>query len=126
MILFLDENMPPSVAAALHALGTVEAHHLLAHLPRGTPDEEIFEFVARRQWILLTQDERIKRNPHQRRALLESGIGAFILTGRAERSTEDMMRFLLERLPEMREELEGVEPPFIFGVPDRGGIQRLG
>lgn len=117
--------MPPKVAAALQALGTCEARHLVDHLPRGTPDGEVFTFVASQQWLLVTQDVRMRRNPHQRRALLETGIGAFILTGRTNRSVEQMMIFLLERFPQILRIAAGTTPPFIFGVPDRGRIERL-
>lgn len=117
--------MPPKVAAALQALGTCEARHLVDHLPRGTPDGEVFTFVASQQWLLVTQDLRMRRNPHQRRALLEAGIGAFILTGRTNRSVDEMMIFLLERFPEILRTAAGTTPPFIFGVPDRGRIDRL-
>lgn len=125
MILFFDENMPPRVADALRALGTVEAWHLTQHLPRGTPDEEVFAFLAGKDWLLVTQDERIRKRPHQRQALLAAGVGAFILTGRADRNVEQTLQFLLSRLDEMRR-LAGAARPFIFGVPDKGKIDRLG
>lgn len=125
MILFFDENMPPKVAAALQALGSCEARHLVDHLPRGTPDEEVFRYLSHQGWHLVTQDVRIRRNPHQRRALLQSGIGAFILTGRMNRSVDQMMIFLLERLPEMRQLAQHLSPPFIIGVPDRGRVEPL-
>lgn len=125
MIFFFDENMPPKVAAALQSLGTCEARHLVDHLPRGTPDEDVFRFVASQGWFLITQDVRIRRNPHQRQALLQAGIGAFILTGRANRSVEEMMIFLLGRLPEIIKAAQHLEPPFILGVPDRGKIEQL-
>ncbi len=35
-----------------------------------------------RGWIVLTKDERIRYRPNERRALLRSGVRAFILTGR--------------------------------------------
>jgi len=125
LIFFFDENMPPKVAAALQALGTCEARHLVDHLPRGTPDEEVFSFLSSQGWVLVTQDARINRKPHQRRALLESGIGAFILTGKAARSVEEMMVFLLERMPQILDSAQDSAPPYIFGVPDRGKIERL-
>jgi hypothetical protein len=125
LIFFLDENMPPKVAAALQALGTCEARHLVDHLPRGTTDEEIFRFLAAKGWILLTQDIRIRRNPHQRRALRDSGIGAFFLTGRAERSVEEMMVFLLGRLPLIIAYADAHDPPYLVSVPDRGQLEEL-
>lgn len=125
LIFLLDENMPPKVAAALQALGSCEARHVVDHLPRGTPDEQVFTFASAQGWILLTQDVRIRRNPHQRAALLQAGIGAFILTGRADRSVEQMMIFILERLPQIVEAARRSTPPYIYGVPDRGRIERL-
>lgn len=117
--------MPPKVAAALQALGTCEARHLVDYLPRGTADEEIFRFLAEKGWILLTQDIRIRRNPHQRRALKDSGIGAFFLTGRADRSVEQMMVFLLGRLALIIAYAEAHSPPYIVSVPDRGQLEEL-
>lgn len=125
MIFLFDENMPPRVAAALQALGTCEARHVVDHLPRGTPDERVFEFAAAQGWLLVTQDIRIRRNPHQRAALWQSGIGAFILTGRGSRSVEQMMIFLLERFPEILTTAAATAPPYIWGVPDRGKLERL-
>lgn len=125
MIFLFDENMPPRVAAALQALGTCEARHILDHLPRGTPDERIFAFAAEHEWLLVTQDVRIRRNPHQRAALMQAGIGAFILTGRTGRSVEQMMIFLLERFPAIVRAAAESRPPYIWGVPDRGRLERL-
>jgi hypothetical protein len=126
LIFFFDENMPAKVAAALQALGTCEARHLLDHLPRGTPDEDVFEFLAEKGWILITQDIHIRRRPHQREALMASGVGAFFLTGRRQRSVEQMMVFLLERLPEITYYADHHSPPYLVGVPDRGGLDELG
>lgn len=125
MILFFDENIPPKVAASLQALGTCEARHLIDHLPRGTPDEQVFQLLAERGWFLVTQDYRIRRNPHQRQALIQAGIGAFILTGRSDRSKEEMMIFILECLPTMAEIVASTERPFIFGISDRRKFERL-
>jgi len=117
--------MPPKVAAAIQALGSCEARHLVDHLPRGTPDEDVFAFLASKDWLLLTQDENIRRKPHQRQALLEAGIGAFILTGRAQKSVEEMMIFLLSRLGGIETLATSTKRPFIFGIPDRGKIDKL-
>ena len=127
MILCFDENMPPGVAKGLQALGECEAVHITDHLPRGTPDEEVFRYIAEKSgWYLVTQDQRIQRNPLQRRALAAAGIGAFILTGRAQRDRREMMVFILERLPEMGEQVAATPVPFIFGIPDRGPMRSLG
>jgi predicted nuclease of predicted toxin-antitoxin system len=126
LILFFDENIPPKVAASLQALGSCEARHLVDHLPRGSSDEQIFQLLADRGWFLVTQDYRIKRNPHQRQALLQAGLGAFILTGRADRSKEEMMIFILECLPNISELGASTGRPFIYGISDKRRFERLG
>lgn len=123
--LLFDENLPPKIASALQALGECEARHVVDYLPRGTPDEEVFEFAASRGWFLVTQDARIARNPHQRAAMMQAGIGTFILTGRANRTVVEMMAFILDRLPPILEAAERSTPPFIYGIPDRAPLQRL-
>lgn len=126
MRLFFDENMPQKVAAALQALGVCEAQHVLDELGTGTPDEEVFRFLSEKDWLLITQDDRIRRRPQQRRALLDAGLGVFILIGRGNKSVAGMMLFLLAHLEEMEERARRTQRPFIFGIPDRGKIERLG
>lgn len=126
MILFFDENIPPKVPQALQVLGTCEARHLVDHLPRGTSDEEIFAFLSLQGWILVTQDERIRRNPHQRKALVDAGIGVVILTGRAQRTVDQTMIFMLGIIPKLLPEITKLTPPFILGVTDRQKIEKLG
>ena len=121
MTFCFDENLPPRVAEALRALGT-EVYHVVEYLGRGTPDEQVFAFLAERGWHLVTQDARIHRNPHQRRALLQAGIGAFILTGRTSRTISETMIFLLQHLPAMQQAATERERPFIITVSDRGRI----
>lgn len=126
MILFLDENLPPGVARALEDLGECEAHHLTDHLSRGVRDEEVFAFLATKPgWYLLTQDEKIRRRPHELAALKAAGVGAFFLTGSAVRDRRELMMFILAKLPLMREVAARERPPFIFGIPDRGKPDKL-
>lgn len=126
MILCLDENLPPVVARSLDALGLCGARHIVDLGWKGWRDEDIFGAIAAKGgWFLLTQDKNIRRNPHQRDALHRAGIGAFILTGRANKDPRKVMIFLLEWLPEIVELAQGTTPPFIFGLPDRGNVDRL-
>ncbi len=121
---FLDENLSRRIAKALTALGH-RAEHLLDHLPQGTPDTEYFPFVAEKGWFVLTQDQRIRKRPHERKALLDAEIGAFILTGRATKSVDQTTIQLLGKLEELKKLAEKTKRPFIFGISDRGKIERL-
>lgn len=110
---------------ALKALQACDVEHVSDHCPAGTPDEDVFAFAAEKDWILVTQDIRIRRNPQQRQALLQAGIGCFIFTGRAQRSVNDMMAFFLARLTEILPLAQVLSKPYIVGIPDRGKLERL-
>ena len=120
---FLDENISRSIAQAMTALGH-RFEHLLDHFPQGTPDVEFLPKIAEKGWLLVTQDKRIRRKPHERKALMNTGVGAFIFTGRAQKSTDEFTIDLLSRLTAMKE-LSDTPRPFVFGIPNRGKIREL-
>lgn len=126
MILLLDENMPPRVADALNALGTVAAYHVTKHLPPGTPDVEVFAFLADKpEWVLVTQDEKIRRRPHELAALRRANVAVFVLTGSTDRDVESMLGFLVGCLEGMRKQLRTLRRPFVVGISDRKRFDRL-
>ena len=97
---FLDENISRRIAQAMTALGH-RFEHLLDYFPQGTADVDFLPAIAAKGWILVTQDQRIRSKPHERKALMDAGVGAFIFTGRAQKSTEEFTIELLTRLAEM-------------------------
>ena len=120
---FVDENISRRIAQAMTALGH-HFEHLLDHFPQGTPDVDFLPAIAAKGWILVTQDQRIQSKPHERKALMDAGVGAFIFTGRAQKSTEEFTIQLLTRLTEMIG-LSETARPFVFGIPNRGEIRKL-
>lgn len=120
----LDNNLSHKVAAALAALD-LPFHHSTDILPANTDDEDLIPEVAARGWILVTQDKKIRKRKHERAAMIQSGIGAFIYMGQADKSLEEMMRMLLRDLPEMRKLVSKRRPPFVFGISDRGKFEEL-
>ena len=126
MILLLDENMPPRVADALHTLGTVEAYHVTKYLPKGTSDVEVFEFLADKpEWVLVTQDEKIRKRKHELAALRQAKVGAFILTGSTDRNVEEMLAFLAGCLSGMRKHADSTKRPYVIGISDRKRFEQL-
>ena len=126
MILLLDENMPPRVADALHALGPIEAYHVTKYLPKGTPDAEIFAFMRDKPtWVLVTQDSRIRRRKQELAALRQANVGAFILTGQVDRNVEGLLAFLASVLDGMRRQVAANERPFVIGISDKRRFDRL-
>ena len=122
--LFFDENVSDRVVRALRALGH-DVVHLLDEFERGTPDVQFLPAIGDKGWFLVTQDKRIRSRPHERRALLNAGVGAFVFTGRAEKSTDEQAILILKHLPRIKGLAAKTERPFIFGISDRGNFDRL-
>jgi hypothetical protein len=119
-----DENISQLVVDALKALGKPVAY-LTDILPRGTDDITLFSRLAELGWFLVTQDKKIRRKKHELEALRRVGLGAFIFTGRAERDLDSMMMLVLKSFNEMQTLATETKRPFIFGISDRGSIDRL-
>ena len=124
MTFLFDENISGLVVDALKALGKPVAY-LTDILPRGTPDQDLFSRLGELGWLLVTQDKKIKRKKHELEALRRAGIGAFIFTGRAERDVDSMMMLVLKHFQEMQRLADETTRPFVFGISDRGSIDRL-
>jgi PIN like domain len=79
---FFDNTMPLRVARATQAL--VEPEHEISHLrdrfdPK-TPDPVwISELAEEGDWVVISGDVRITRNPDERKAWSEAGLVGFFL-----------------------------------------------
>lgn len=69
LVFFIDRSLGRKyVAEALRTAGaTVEVHD--DHFPQTTPDVDWLAEVGRRGWVVLSKDERIRRNRIEREAL---------------------------------------------------------
>ena len=109
---------------ALKELGKSVAY-ITDILPRGTDDLTIFVKLGQLEWILVTQDQHIKRKKHEREAMKQAKIGAFIFSGRAEKDIDTMTILILKHFRQMENFAGTTKPPFIFGISDKGSIDRL-
>ncbi|MBI2997965.1 MAG: hypothetical protein HYY46_05855 [Deltaproteobacteria bacterium] len=124
MTFLLDENISHLVADALKALGKPVAY-VTDILPRGADDVTLFGQLGQLDWFLVTQDQKIRRKKHELEAMRQAGIGAFIFTGRANKTVERMTIMILEHFDEIQKLAQQTPRPFIFGISDRGSVDRL-
>ena len=124
MTFLFDENISHLVVDALKALGKPVAY-VSDILPRGTDDLTLFSKLGELGWYLITQDKRIRRKKHELEALKQAAIGAFIFTGRAERDVDSMMLLVLTHFSQIQSLASETPKPFVFGISDRGSIDRL-
>jgi len=80
--LFFDNNLSPKLARSLHALVSPEHHvvHLKELFAANTPDEIWMRSLAEQEdWVIISGDLQIRRNPHEIRAWQEAGHTTFFL-----------------------------------------------
>lgn len=82
MRFFFDNNLPPRLAKAIDALlgSSGKAIHLLINFQADTPDIDWLSSLAREgDWVIISGDIRITRNPHERKAWQEARLTSFFL-----------------------------------------------
>jgi predicted nuclease of predicted toxin-antitoxin system len=105
----------------LTALGlTVELHD--DHFAPDEKDQVWLGGVARRGWVVLTKDARIRYRPLERMALQESGARVFVLTA-GNLGREDIARTFVEAMPEMQKILAKEAGGFVAHVTAAGRVR---
>ena len=82
MRLFFDNNLPPKLAKSLHVL--VEPHHQVVHLKEkfaanATDETWMLELAKEEDWVIISGDLRIRKNPHEIAAWRSAGHTTFFL-----------------------------------------------
>ena len=124
MTLYFDENFPKQIVAAL-CLFDYDAKHVLDEFDPGTDDTEMFPAIAASEGLWISHDKGVKRKPHEQRALVEAGLGAFIFTGRTSRTPREMLIFVFRHVDEILKTASHRTPPYVYGLSDRGKLERL-
>lgn len=122
----MDENTPPQCAKALKELGEPVTH--VVHEPdlgAGTKDVPLFKALAHKGWFLLTQDKKIRRRPQERMAMIQHGIGAYILMGQADKSPTEFALLVLKIMEELKADAARRPRPFVVGISDHGKFETL-
>lgn len=121
---FLDHQIGRyQVAEALRAAGAkVEVH--LDHFPGDMPDIEWIPDVARRDWVLITKDQNIRRNPLERAAYQASRLRGFVATGK-DMNAKELGELLVRCLPGMVRRAAGRPGPLLFTISRGGTFAKL-
>jgi predicted nuclease of predicted toxin-antitoxin system len=112
-----------TIADALRQAGVaVEIHD--DHFSQNATDETWLREVGRRGWIVLTKDTWIRRRSHERTALMQAQVRAFVLVA-GNLSGPEMARVFVTALPTMHRFVARHNPPFIAKVTRSGAVSLL-
>jgi predicted nuclease of predicted toxin-antitoxin system len=121
---FLDHQIGRyQVAEILRAAGAkVEVH--LDHFPGDMPDVEWIPEVARRDWVLITKDQNIRRNPLERAAYRAARLRGFVVTGK-DMNAKELGELLVRCLAGMTRRTAGRPGPMLFTISRGGTFTKL-
>jgi hypothetical protein len=118
MTFFIDNNLSPALAAGMQAFGE-DVTHLRDQFPQDMPDIDWLQAIGKRGWVLISRDERIRRNPAERQAVREYSIGMFLLGGKKLDRCR-IIQQLVRNWPRIKDFAAKTRRPFIFRIPPTG------
>ena len=121
---FLDYQIGRYVVAdRLRTVGaTVEVH--LDHFRGDALDTEWIPEVGRRDWVLITKDQNIRRNPLERAAYEAAKIRGFVATGK-DLGGEELGDLLVRCLEGMVRRVHKRTGPLMFAISRNGVFSKL-
>ncbi|MBI4988337.1 MAG: hypothetical protein HZC23_05880 [Rhodocyclales bacterium] len=124
LVFFIDRSLGRKyVAQALRETGaTVEVHD--DHFPQNTTDVDWLTEVGRRGWVVLSKDERIRRNRIERAALDATQVRAFFLT-QQDITGPEMADLFKSVLKGMENRAVSQPAPFIYTISRSGQFSRV-
>jgi hypothetical protein len=120
---FADRNLGRLLPIALSLLGIdIEIHD--AHFTETTPDDVWLPDVARRGWVVLTEDPRIKSRANELQAITDHSAACFVLTT-AGLTRWEKARVLAKVWDEIERIVREESPPYVYRITKTGRIDRL-
>ena len=121
---FLDYQIGRYVVAdALRAAGArVEVH--INHFPQDAPDTEWISEVGKHEWVLITKDQNIRRNPLERAAYQGAKLRGFVVTGK-DMDGKELAYLLVLSLSGMVRRVSGRKGPVLFAISRGGTFTKL-
>lgn len=121
---FLDRSLGKiRIATALRQAGAI-AHIHDDYFPPNAKDEDWLTQVGQNGWIVLTKDHRIRYRNLEREALMNAGVGAFILTA-GDMQGDEMAEIFVKALSAIAKFLQKHKKPFIARVARDGSVSLL-
>ncbi len=123
-MIFVDRSIPRAVADALNIVRD-DVRWLEDEYQHDTKDTVWLPDVGSRGWLVISRDKKIRTRPAERQALLDGGVGCFILAQKQPLTRWDYLKLLAATLDEMEHIFANTEKPFIYTVGRTGRMRRV-
>lgn len=118
-MIFVDASVPRSVADEIKKVRP-GARWKGDLFPLDTKDSVWLQVAGEQGWLVITHDKKIRTRPGERRAIMEHGVGCFILAYRQNLKKPEIAEMVLSALEDMEELFERTPRPFIYTVSKDG------
>ncbi len=123
-VFFIDRSLSKNVFARAFTAAGVRYELHDDHFAPNTPDTDWIEAVAKRGWVILTVDKRIRYNPPEKKTFITSKAYAFMLATRQALKASEMAELYLKAVEAMTRAMVEQGPPVIFKVYQDGRVER--
>jgi hypothetical protein len=118
-VIFIDGNLPRSVADELKKIGK-DAVAKIEIFEQDTKDPVWLRKVGEEGWLGITRDAHIRSRPGEVRAIVEHKVGCFILTYRQDMKRAGIIQIVLDNIEEMEKKFRTTPKPFLYTVTKDG------
>jgi predicted nuclease of predicted toxin-antitoxin system len=124
LILLLDENLSGHrIVEGLTALG-IPVKPQTDIMARGIPDEEVLKALAQHpDCYLLTKDSDFHKKPMIKHALIEHGVGAFVITAHKNKTAGDLSALIGKAWHRIQRFAEKHDRPFVAKILADGRVE---
>lgn len=124
IIVMLDENLSgKTIVSALKEKG-VPVRAQTDYMERGVPDETLLSLLAHeRNVYLLTKDRDFRYKPSVKKALLESKVGAFVITATKNKTGVQLVEMISAAWPKIQRSIEKHKRPFVAKIMGDGSVE---
>ena len=113
IVFFTDRNLGKQFPRILLEAGiSVERH--IDHFPDDAKDEVWLAEIGRRGWYAITHDQRIRYKPNEKAAVLQAGVGLFVVVGKVP--FPDLARNFIATLPKIELFTKQYSRPFMAKI----------
>ncbi len=118
-MIFIDRSVPRGVADAVKMMRE-DVLWLEDEFPHDVSDQEWLARAGSGGWLVITHDKKVRTRPGERRAIMDHGVGCFILTYKQDLKKEEIVALIAENLEEMERKFRMTPRPFIYTVSKNG------
>lgn len=86
------------------------------HFAQNTIDTEWLAIAGKRDWVVITRDERIRYRAAEREALRRAKVRAFVLVAHGDLRADALAEIFLKALAKVKAMLANEKPPFIAKI----------